>query len=232
MPTTRFPNGVTNTTENDSMGSLIIPTPQNPFLLFDDFTFFNDTLWATTVNLTAAPISTTAAAVGGAISLTTTAATDQFTFETNNQVFAFVQGKQTWFELNVFTTNIVNLTDASFQFGIGNTGQTDTVEFFYDESANTLSIQAVESSGSTSEVKVIISNLTSLFPTINTPQVFSFHYDGVETITFYIDNAAVGTLSNTSIPFGVPLIFKSSMQGASAAVRIYDIDYALGAQER
>ena len=232
MTTTRLPNGISTADSESSMGSLIIPTPQNPFVLFDDFNILDSTKWETTLNLNEVLELVGSQAVGGTISLTTTNAAGLFTFNTLSFQHEFVKGKETWFEINVFTTDTDDLSDASFTFGIGLEGSADTVQLFYDEDADTLSILAKEDTGSTSETKVVVSNLTSLFPTADVRQVFSFHYDGADRITAYVDNVAVGFISSASIPFGIQLPVKAQISGFSAAIRTYNIDYILAAQER
>lgn len=229
MPSpTRYPNGVTNATPNGAMESLVIPTPQNPFVFFDDFRDYTAADWFLTANLTGAITSFR----GGAIKLTTTDTALPLSFTSTASQFEFEKGKQTWFEMRIFATDITDLDSSEFIFGIGNTTSTNTVEIFFDIAVPGLVGRAIESAGSTSET-VILTNQASLFPTANTPQILSFHYDGVDTLKFYVDNREAGTLSSASIPFSAGLVpIKATIDGVTSNIRAIDMDYIMGAQER
>lgn len=106
----RFPTGVGNVSPKHLLANYGLPDPASWHTLFDDFDFYNTTLWSLLGSNT--PTAAIANATGGQIVLTTGAAsTNEAALQTANTTFSLVLGQQVFFrtaiEISALTTTFL-----------------------------------------------------------------------------------------------------------------------------
>lgn len=229
MSTTRFVGGVTNAKSTDTMGLMGQLDPTKFHTYFNDF----DTVVAGDWTVTKVGTGTNAltAGDGGLLLLTNTAAApDSIAYQLTPASFTFTAGKQMFFKIGF---QISDAVQSRVQAGliITDTTPEDATDGIYflkpDETANIgVFVRKDATTGSLSNT-----NVGTLVA--NTMTNWGFAYDGKETVTFYVNDRAVGSLPITSVNAPDTNLCLSFFIGNGEAVaKTMTVDYVFAAKER
>ncbi len=228
MSTTRFSKGVTNARPNTSLAYMGQPDPTKFNTYFDDFNTFLASDWV----ITAIGIGTTAltAGDGGLLLVTTSAAApDSRSHQLAVATFTFTAGKRMFFKA---AGTLSNATLSVLQLGLVVTATTPTDAtdgIYFLKPAGTDNIGAFVRRDATT------GNLSNTAIAVATTAYtsYGFEYDGKETVTFFINDVAVGSLPCTSVNSpDATLAVSFHLGNGDAVARTFSLDYILAAKER
>lgn len=231
MPTTNFPNGLTNNTAQNALGSMIQLDPTTMHTYFNDFDSYVAGNWVVTETDSAAT-QTLADADGGVLLLTNTAAdNDLVALQKVGESFTFVTGKKLYFKSR-FKLSDATQSDAVMGLQITDTtplAVTDGVYFIKPDDAATMNFIVVKNSTATTK-SAILTMANDTYVTV------AFYYDGDSTIYYYGSTDTLNpTLLGTSVTTNMPtteLTVSFAVQNGAAAAKTMSIDYILVAKER
>lgn len=231
MPTTNFPNGITNNTAQNCLGQMPQLDPTALHTYFDDFDTYVAGDWTVT-ETDAGATQTLADADGGVLLLTNTAAdNDLVALQKKGESFTFTAGKETFFKARL---KVSNATQSDFVIGLQITDTTplavsDGVYFLKADDAATVDFKVVASS--TATTASAIATLAD-----DTYYTFAFYYDGVSYVNYYIGTDTLNpTYLGRSVVTNLPtteLTVSFALQNGSAAARTMSVDYIFVAKER
>ena len=231
---TRFPSGVSTAVKTNPLGNFGMPDPTKWHVFFDDF----DTYVAADWTVTAVGAATRALTDGdGGLLLVTNAAADNDSSQNQKlgESFLLTSGKKTIFKARL---KVSDATQSDLLIGLAvldttliaaaGDGVTDGVFFQKDDGVATLDVycQKDTTTGQTSAA-AIATLVADTFVTL------SWYYDGVDSISYYINDVHTGTLSATStfLP-DTELTVSFAMQNGEAVAKTQTLDYIFVAQER
>lgn len=230
--------GITNADKwTNALGTYIAPAPSYATEFFDDFlTYYVDTTdtsgdW--TVTKTGTGTAALQNAAGGIIKLTNSTANNDALYlqwaggtAATIEPLAFVSGQRTWFEA-AFQVN--NATNAAWIMGLQITDTTpeavsDGVWFSKAAASTSISFNVAASSVQTTNTAVAtMANATQI--------VLSFYFDGVQTLTYYVNGAPAGKSSIANLTTHTLTPSFGVRNGTAAAVNM-SVDYIFSAYER
>ncbi len=228
MSTTRFPKGVTNVKLTTTLGNMgqLDPTKFNTF--FNDFNTFAAADWI----ITAVGTGTTALTPGdgGQLLVTTSAAApDSRSHQNVVATFTFTEGKRMFFKA---AGTLSNALASVLQLGLAitDTTPTDATDgIYFLKPAGTANIGAFVRRDATTGNR---SNLAMALAT-TAYTVYGFEYDGKETVTFFINDVAVGSLLCNAVNSpDAPLSITFHVGNGDAVARTFSLDYIFAAKER
>lgn len=223
MTTTRFPNGFTNAAEGDDLGTLIEPSPIPVYQLFDDFNNYDASDWA----ISGAVITHTLLDFISGVLEFDQSDLGESLFRVPSKNFQFIQGDRLWFKIGLLTTTpSSDLDSTDLEFGLRD-DTSNGVFFLY--SANSLKGRSRLGGVSTD---VTLLSTESLFPVANTLQEFTFHYDGEESVLFYVDDVHLGTINTADVNFTDAMQFFFSVNPLTNDPIKIGIDYIYIGRER
>ena len=228
MSTTRFPKGVTNARPNTSLAYMGQPDLTKFNTYFDDFNTYLASDWV----ITAVGTGTTAltAGDGGLLLVTTSAAApDSRSHQLAVATFTFTAGKRMFFKA---AGTLSNATLSVLQLGlvVTDTTPTDATDgIYFLKPAGTANIGAFvrrdAATGNLSNTAIAVA--TTAYTS------YGFDYDGKDTVTFFINDVAVGSLPCTSINSpDTTLSVTFHLGNGDAVARTFSLDYILAAKER
>lgn len=226
---TRFPKGITNANQGETLENFAAPDPTKLYTDFDDFNTYLATDW--TITTTGTGTRALAAGAGGLLVVTNSAALNDANFY-QRTVASFVPtaNKRTFFKARF---KVDDATAAVVQLGLilADTTPLDATDGIYFLKANgSTAIQAFvrkdATTGSTTN-----SNIGTLVN--DTFITLGFEYNGKGSVMFYVNDARVARLdaSSTYLP-DAPLALSFGVSNGTAAARALTLDYILGASER
>lgn len=208
----------------------IPPDKSDVHEFFDDFNTYAAGDWTITTTEAGAGSATEALAdgVGGLLLITNdNADNDHDFFQLVKEGFKFQSGKRLWFEIR-FQTNDATETDIVAGLQITDTtplAVTDGVYFLKSDGAATADFMVTKDSTSTTASAVAtLANATFI--------TLGFYYDGVSTISYYVDKVRGGTVATTNMPDDEELTVSFGIQNGAAAAKTLTVDYVYAAQER
>lgn len=229
MSTTRYPNGVTNVTQENTLGFMGQLDPSKFHTYFNDF----DTYTATDWTVTAVGTGTTAltAGDGGLLLVTTSAAApDSRAAQLLPASFSFTPGKRMFFKI---AAAVSNATLSVFQAGLilNDTTPTDAIDgIYFLKPAATANIgvfvrrDATTGSLSNTNVGQLVANVMTSY---------GWAYDGRETVAFFINDRQVASLPITSVNSpDVDMAVSFFIGNGDAVARTLTVDYIFAAKER
>jgi hypothetical protein len=231
---TRFPSGVSTAIKTNPLGQFGMPDPTKWHVFFDDF----DTYTAADWTVTEVGVATQALADGdGGLLLITNAAADNDSSQNQKvgESFLLTAGKKTIFKARL---KVSDATQSDLLIGLAvldttliaaaGDGVTDGVFFQKDDGVATLDVycQKDTTTGQTSATS-IATLVSDTFVTL------SWYYNGVDSISYYVNDVHTGTLSATStyLP-DTELTVSFAIQNGEAVAKTQTIDYVFVAQER
>jgi hypothetical protein len=259
---TRFPNGLTNSSDSDPLANLSFPSPLKNIVFFDDFVN-NITFPIATTGLQAASTSTWAVTVteggagnaasaltdehGGVLSLTTDAADNDLIFaQHNNESFLPASGKRlffkTRFSITDATANSDSILNTEWYIGLMVT-DTDPLSsaagdgvtdglFFMSEDGSQTINFMAQKDATTGQ----LTTDTTATLTVATYTTLAFEFDGSRYIHLYKDDALVKTVDLTAtLATYLPdteLTVSFGVKNGEAVAKIFKLDYIFVAQER
>lgn len=230
LTNTRFPNGVTNVSDNDIFEALAQPDPTKFIQYYDDFYSFHVAEWTITETNSAAT-EALAAGVSGWLLITNTAAdNDLVALQRTYSLLSFTAGKKAFFKAR-FKVSDATQSDLVMGLQVIDTTPldvTDGVYFLKADGAATVDIicRKNASTGSTS-ASAIATMANDTFITL------AWAYDGVSKIYYAVDGTVKGALdasssylpdSNVTVSFAI--------QNGEAAAKTMTVDYIYTAFER
>lgn len=228
--TTRFNYGVTNASPGTTLGNMGQLDPTLHHSYFNDFDTYLASDWTIT-NVGVTPTQALTAGLGGWLLLTMAATDDSSTFmQLKTATFQPTAGKRLFFKARF---KVSDATESDFQVGLILTDTTpldatDGIYFQKDDGDAQLDIyvrkDATTGSTSVSNVATVVSDT---FLTVG------FEYDGMQTITAFVDNALVARLDASSTYLPDTLLNVSfGVQNGEAVAKTLTLDYIFAAQER
>lgn len=239
MTTTNFPNGVSNTAQQNALGALKILDPTVNHTYFNDFDLFNAADWIITKTQVGATTAITNSS-GGVLLVTNTAANnDLVALQLANETFKFDSGKKFAFKAKLLVSD-ANLS--AFVIGLQITDTTPLSVtngvYFQKASASTnLSFNTTASSTTTTASNVLSITSAAYF-------TLAFYYDGKSSLNYYASNDAslvdgslnptfVGTLPITNLPSSSQtLTISYALANGEAVAKTMSVDYIFVSKER
>lgn len=231
----RYPSGITNVASSNPLGQYGLPDPSKWHTYFNDFDDYLAGDW--TITAVGTGTSALTDIDGGALLLTNSAAdNDGRQHQKVGESFLLTAGKRsifkTRFKISDATQSdlIIGLavTDTTLLGAIAGDGVTDGIFFAKDDGVATLNVycQKDTTTGQTS-ASAITTMANDTFITA------SWYYDGVDKVSYFINDAQIGTLDGTStyLPDTKLTVSFGSLNGEAVA-KLMTIDYIFAAQER
>lgn len=227
---TRFPNGVTNSSDIAFFADMGQLDPTKFHTYFDDFDYFTAGDWTITTTEAGAGDATEALADGdgGLLKITTDAANNDNDFlQKKGESFKFVAGKRLWFKSR-FRVSDASASDVVMGLQITDTTPldvTDGVFFLKADGANTVDF-IVEKNNTATTTSAVATLGDDAFVTLG------FYYDGASTIQIWVDDAVVATSVTTNLVDDEELTISFGLQNGDAVPTSLTIDYILACKER
>lgn len=230
MSPTRFPPGVTNAAPNSNLAFFGMPDPSSWHVYFNDFNTYLASEWVVTETQAGATQALTAGD-GGLLLLTNSAADDDLNaLQSNVGSFLMEAGKPAVFKAR-FKVN--DATQCDFVVGLQIIDATplavsDGIWFQKDDGDALLDVYMGKSAGAgTTSALAIATVADDTFLTVG------WYYDGKQTLTYFVNDVAIGTLvaSSTYLP-DANLALSFAQANGEAVAKTMTLDYILAAKKR
>lgn len=236
----RYKDGVTNVVAGDTFGQFLELDPTKIISGFEDFMPYTAADWVKTATSVGGGTSAAAQSdtgVGGKVIITTAANEDDSLWlqrshdgGTNDlEAWQFTVGKKAWFKCK-FQSNEAEQQD--FILGVHkvqtdpiDAAPTDGIWFQMDDGDENIDFHIVKNSVYTS---------ASAIGTISddTDVELGFYWDGVDTITYFVNDVKKGTLSSGTLPNDEYMAVSFGTQNGAAAAKTMTVDYIGAWMER
>jgi hypothetical protein len=221
ITTTNFPGGVTNAALETVMSAYGAEDPSRFHAYFNDFDAFDAASDWTLTTVGTTPTAAVAAGNGGILSMANSAANaDLDSLQLKAASFAIVAGSKAWFKARF---NISNATNAALVIGAIQTTTTpltvtDGIWFSKAAASTALNFNIAKASA--------VTTVSSVATLANTTYLnVGWHYDGVQSVTVYVNNVRVGgTTVLTNLPTA-NLNLTMAVSNGTAAANTLLIDY-------
>lgn len=235
MSTSRFPNGVTNVTQKNTLGAMGQLDPTKFHNWFDDFDSYAAGDWVITTTEAGAGSATEAltSADGGALLLTNAAGDNDLDFlqwaggsGSVYESFLFESGKKLFFKAK-FQVSDATQSDVVMGLQIVDTTPLDTTDgvfFLKADGSTTMNLIVEKDSSNTSTTAATIADATDI--------ELGFYYDGKSEIKVFANDAHVGSSVTTNLPDDEELAVSFGIQNGEAVAKTMQIDYIFVAKER
>lgn len=225
---TRFPKGVTNVSPRHPLARFKGPDPLKSHVFWTDFDTFVAGDWTITKVGTGTDALT--AFDGGALLDTTTAgATDSQILVKTPSGFTLNSGLQSWFRSK---HRLSDATTSRLLAGLINASATTFVptDGFWFDKANAGTTISINSgiAGVVTTTAIAAAVFTAVAAT---DVVLGIHFDGRSTVSFYINDVCVGSITLASVT-AVALAPAFGIQNGAAAAKTLTTDFLLAAEER
>ncbi len=237
----RYPNGVTNVSNNNPLRDFIANDPTKLIQYFNDFHTYTASEWLVTETDAAATQAVNTGARGGILDLTmdTTTATAALQLQLGataavNETFKIQSGKKLWlkarFALTAGTMNnfgaLIGLavTDASAVAGV-------TDGFYFRKSTGSSALEMVLEKDSTESTVTMIAAPGTVTATY---YECAAYYNGKDSVEVWLDGVKVGThttLTNLCDDEELAVTI-ASVNATAGAANVLSVDYILVATER
>ena len=231
MPTTNFPDGVTNAALNSALTDLIQEDPTKCHTYMNDFDQFIAADWVVTETQAGATQGLTAGD-GGLLALVNSAADDDLnSIQKTPAAFAFNAAKRAWFSTRF---KVSDATQSDVQVGIvivdtTPLDATDGIYFQKDDGSTNLDLYVRKNATTGSNKKSAIATMAN--DTFITAQ---WYYDGNGRVWYGVNGVLVGSMdaSSTYLPDATNLTVSISVQNGDGNARTLTVDYVFAAFER
>jgi len=229
MSTTRYPSGVTNVTQENTLGFMGQLDPSKFHTYFNDFDTYVPADWV----VTAVGTGTTALITGdgGLLSVVTSAAApDSRAAQLVPASFTFTLGRRMFFKI---ACSVSNATLSVFQAGliVADTTPNDATDgIYFLKPAGTANIGIFARRDATTGN---LSNLNVGTLVAAAMTTFGWAYDGKDQVSFFINDRQVGSLAITGVNSpDTDLTVSFFLGNGDAVARTLNVDYILAAKER
>lgn len=232
MPTTNFPDGVTNADVNGVLASLIFEDPTRDHTYFNDFDTYVAADWVVTA--VGAGTAALTAGDGGLLLLTNAAADDNsLVLQKTPAAFAMTANKRAWFSCK-FRVSDATQSDIMMGLVIVNTTPiasppTDGIYFLKNDGVATIDIICRKNTTTGSNSKTSIATLANA-----TNITLQWYYDGNDRVFYGVNGVLVGSMdaSSSYLPDATNLTVTMVCQNGEAVAKTMTIDYIMAAIER
>lgn len=227
MPTTNFPNGLTNVQAQTGLGQLVCPDNAKTHQFFDDFNTFTASEWTITRSSTTAWTGSVQDEDGGVLKISNAVPDDANTFiQTPAEIYTFTSGKQTWFDAR-WKVSDATQSDVVLGLLIRDTSPLDVTDgvYFRKDDGDAFLDFGVEASN-TATTKTAVATISS-----STYVRTTFYYDGVSAVKAYVNGVYVATAATTNLPT-TELCVSFGMQNGSSNAKTFSIDWIAAYKER
>lgn len=235
MSTTNFPNGATNNTAQNALGSMKQLDPTVLHSYFDDFDTYTAAEWTITTTEAGAGSATEALtdADGGVLLITNDDAdNDADFFNKVGESFLMESNKKAYFKAR-FAVSDATQSDVVMGLQITDTSPlavSDGIYFQKDDGDANLDFHVTKDSTSTSEAAI-----TTLAD--DTYITVGFYYNGVDAIDCFAGTDSLNPtfrkkLAVTNLPDDEELTISFGIQNGEAAAKTMSVDYIFAAKER
>lgn len=242
MTTTNFPNGVTNATESDALGTFIAPDPSKAYQFFDEFNQFQfgtatttKVPWLDTLTTTTMALDT--ATEGGVVAFTSTTATtcagvlqwSGFALSTNAVTLPTIlpeAGKKLWYKVR-FKHSTATAGALSFGLQPANTSPSAATGGIWLAKATASALLTLQIANASVTTSINVGTLLDA-----TWTEAGFAYDGQSTITAYLNGQAVGAAGITNLPTSALAITFGVENKGQGVASVLSIDAVFAGKQR
>lgn len=230
MSVSRLPNGLSTAGPLTTLANYGLPDPTSWHSYFNDFNTYVAGDWVVT-ETDAASTEALTAGDGGLLLLTVTAAdNDLVALQSNVGSFLMEAGKPAVFKARF---KVSDATQSDFVIGLQIIDTTplavsDGIWFQKDDGDALLDVYMGKSSGAgTTSAAAIATVVDDTFLTVG------WYYDGKQTLTYFVNDVALGVLvaSSTYLP-DANLALSFAIQNGEAVAKTMTLDYILAAKHR
>lgn len=230
MPSSNFPDGVTNANSEAFNGQMAFPDPTLYHTYFNDFDVYTAGDWVVT-ETGAGGTQALTAGNGGLLLLTTDALdNDNVILQKTPAAFAMTANKKCWFACKFAAQKAVQ---SDFQVGLiivdtTPLDATDGIYFQKDDGAATIDVYC-RKDATTGSIKA--SAVGSL--PVATQTVWQWYYDGAGRLYYGIDGRTIGSMDVSAyLPDATNLTLSMLVQNGEAGAATMTVDYIFAAMER
>lgn len=224
---TRFPFGVTNVGEENSLADLGMPSPTKFHTYMEDFDYYVAGDWTVTETDSGATQALTDGD-GGLLLVTNTAAdNDLVGIQKKGESFRFASGKKLFFEAR-FKVSDATQSDLAIGLQITDTTPLDITDgvFFIKADGSTSVSFSVEKNNTATTTASVATMANDTFITLG------FNYDGGSVMEYCVNGVVAGTSVTTNLPDDEDLAISFALQNGEAAAKTMTVDYIFVAKER
>jgi hypothetical protein len=223
---TRFPFGVTNVSESNSLADLGMPSPTKFHAYMEDFDYYTAGDWTVTETDAGATQALTDGD-GGLLLITNTAAdNDLVALQKKGESFRFASGKELFFEAR-FKVSDATQSDLSIGLQITDTSPLDVSDgVFFTKADGSTSVSFLVEKNGTATTTTVATMANDTFITLG------FNYDGGSVMQYCVNGVVTGTSAVTNLPDDEDLTVSFAIQNGEAVAKTMTVDYIFVAKER
>lgn len=224
---TRFPFGLTNVSEANSLADLGMPSPTKFHSYMEDFDYYVAGDWTVTETDAGATQALTDGD-GGLLLVTNTAAdNDLVGIQKKGESFRFASGKKLFFEAR-FKVSDATQSDLAIGLQITDTTPLDITDgvFFIKADGSTSVSFSVEKNNTATTTASVATMANDTFITLG------FNYDGGSVMEYCVNGVVAGTSVTTNLPDDEDLAISFALQNGEAVAKTMTVDYIFVAKER
>jgi hypothetical protein len=228
----RFPDGVSTTSESDIFASLPQSDPTKLHTVWDDFDTYTAGNWV--VTNTGAATEALTAGDGGLILLTNSAGDDDVcSLQSLVANFAMASGKKAWFKSRL---KVSDATQIDFMVGLVivdtspfASAPTDGIYFRKDDGDTNLDFSVRKDATTGNNEATAIATVVA-----DTYMELAWYYDGVSKVFYAVDGVVKGSLdaSSTYLPDAANLAVTIALQNGEAVAKTMTVDYVFASKAR
>lgn len=228
MSMTRFPNGAASRKSTDPFGNYMHQDATDEHRFFDDFNNYIATNYTITVVGTSTPAL--AAGDGGLLSIATSTANNDSAFlQKLPESYSFEVGKPAWFgcrfKVSALTSVIV------FGLQVTDTTPEDVTDGIYwlSTTATGALTGIVRKNATTGSTSVSAGTLVA-----DTYTELAWYWDGKDTVTFYQDRVAKGSVTGVAASYlpDTTTAISFGLRTTTAAAKTMTVDYYFASKSR
>jgi hypothetical protein len=227
MATTRFPNGLTTTAKNTTLGEFILPDATKSHQYWEDFDYFAAT------DFTVDSVNSSAALAdedGGVLNIVTGGTDNNHYFlETKSEGFLFPLSAEGWFRARFKVSEVTRVEWVmGFQISASNPlAVSDGIYFVKVDGETAINLITVKNT-STLTSNEILSTYTA-----DTYLDLGFYIDGKGKINVFIDDVFAENFDvDSSFPDDQTLVVSFGVKNGDGNTRTMAVDFIIAAKER
>jgi hypothetical protein len=223
---TRFPFGLTNVSESNSLADLGMPSPTKFHSYMEDFDYYTAGDWTVTETDAGATQALTDGD-GGLLLITNTAAdNDLVALQKKGESFRFASGKPLFFEAR-FKVSDATQSDLAIGLQITDTSPLDVSDgVFFTKADGSTSVSFLVEKNGTATTTSVATLVSDTFITLG------FNYDGGSVMQYCVNGVVTGTSAVTNLPDDEDLTVSFAIQNGEAVAKTMTVDYIFVAKER
>lgn len=228
MSMTRYPNGLSTRKSTDPFGNYTHPDQTDEHRFFDEFNSYTAGNWTITVVGTSTPALV--AGDGGLLGITTSTANNDSTFmQKLPESYSFETGKEAWFAARLKVSALTSVVVLGLQ--VTDTTPEDVTDgiYFLSTTATGALTGIVRKNATTGSTSVAAGTLVA-----DTYTELAFYWDGKDTVTFYQDRIARGSVTGVAASFlpDTTTAVSFGLRTTTAAAKTLTVDYFFASKNR